>query len=456
MNKRKLKLCLLVYYTVPPALVCVSYVFDPGIISDPLLGASLVSGVIGYSWLMVQLLLSARLKWIERGIGQDRLLLFHRVMAPVSVALLVVHFLVKVLLYPASLQVFGGVIVFFGFLLVGFVSAALFSGPRKEGAQDGSKKGAKDRIFGGLQKLAYGKLKLQYQHIKALHNGTFLLTVIMFLHVIGSSTAEYSKVLRGYFIILFTAAAAAYMYHKLLRPWLFTPVYQVVAIDSPSPEITNIGLELVKGRGVVHSPGQFAFYRFLKGFPGKEEHPFTISAGAAPSKNNYLSFTAKALGDFTGALPQVPVGSRVKVDGPYGVFTSHVVSAHRPRVWIAGGIGITPFLSMARTLSYEGESREVQRPLLIWNVRLAEDFIYLNEFEPVAQVVQVLDSRDTSWKGRRGRITKELLEDVLSEETIKDALFFICGPPAMMQQVRTNLHQLGVDRHRMLWERFAL
>jgi len=84
-------------------------------------------------------------------------------------------------------------------------------------------------------------------------------------------------------------------------------------------------------------------------------------------------------------------------------------------VWIAGGIGITPFLSMARTLSDEGQSREVQRPLLIWNVRLAEDFIYLNEFEPVAQVVQVLDSRDTSWKGRRGRITKELLEDVLSE-----------------------------------------
>ena len=297
---------------------------------------------------------------------------------------------------------------------------------------------------------------MQYQHIKALHNGTFLLTVIMFLLVIGSSTAEYSKVLRGYFIILFTAAAAAYIYHKLLRPWLFTPVYQVVAIDSPSPEITNIGLELVKGRGVVHSPGQFAFYRFLKGFPGKEEHPFTISAGAAPSKNNYLSFTAKALGDFTGALPQVPVGSRVKVDGPYGVFTSQVVSAHRPRVWIAGGIGITPFLSMARTLSDEGQSREVQRPLLIWNVRLAEDFIYLNEFEPVAQVVQVLDSRDTSWKGRRGRITKELLEEVLSEETIKDALFYICGPPAMMQQVRTNLHQLGVDSHRMLWERFAL
>ena len=442
MNRKKIKGLLTVYYLAPLVVVALAYAVNPTIVSDPFLWAALIAGVLGYSWLMIQLVLSARLKWLERGIGQDRLLIFHRTMAPLSLILLIVHLAVKLWLYPASLQVASGLVVFIGFGLVGFVSVALFNGSSKM------------PLFAALQKLVYGKLRLQYHQVKNLHNGTFLLAIIMFLHVIGSSTAAYSTVLRLYFILLFAVSAGVYIDHKLLRPGMRSPIYRVVDVSRPSDQVTNIGFEHVKGRPVRHAPGQFAFYWFLKGVPGKEEHPFTISAGADESASGKkLSFTAKALGDFTEALPQVKKGDLLKVNGPYGIFSYRFLNERQPMVWIAGGIGITPFLSMARTLAVE---KNPARPLLLWNARRPEDFIYLEELKYSAEVVQLLDNQEAAWGGMRGRMTKEFLQGTLTEDHLRSAVFFICGPPAMMAEVRNNLTSLGVDNSRMLWERFAL
>ncbi|MFO7729145.1 MAG: ferredoxin reductase family protein [Spirochaetia bacterium] len=442
MNKKKVRVLLFFYYLGPLIIVAVAYGVDSSFVSDFLLGVALLSGVYGYSWLMVQLILSARLKVLERGIGQDRLLVFHRMMAPLSLLLLLVHVVIKLWLYPASLQVVGGIIAFVGFSLVGFFSAALLSGTHK------------NSVFAGMRKLIYQKWKMQYHHIKALHNSTFLLSILIFLHVLGSSTAAISVVLRVYFIVLAAAALTVYMYHKLFRPWLKDPVYRVVKVEQPSDQVTTIGFELEKGRAVRHNPGQFAFYRFLDGVPGKEEHPFTISAGTKGSdQKSYLSFSAKALGDFTEALPSVQVGARLKVNGPYGVFSYRSLPQDSPLVWIAGGIGITPFLSMARSLVQE---RNVPKPVLLWNARRPEDFIYSDELKRAAELVPVLDGQQEYWDGRRGRITEELLQEVLSGEAIRRAMFFICGPPAMMTSVRGSLKSLGVDSSRMIWERFSL
>ena len=122
-------------------------------------------------------------------------------------------------------------------------------------------------------------------------------------------------------------------------------------------------------------------------------------------------------------------------------------------VWIAGGIGITPFLSMARALTIENNS---VRPLLLWNVRRPEDFIYLDELKSSTEVVELLDNDDAPWEGRRGRMNTAFFQEVLNEDQLAKGMFFICGPPAMMKAVRESLSSLGVEDPRMLWERFAL
>jgi len=102
-----------------------------------------------------------------------------------------------------------------------------------------------------------------------------------------------------------------------------------------------------RGRHLRYRPGQFAFLRF--DLPGlKQAHPFTVSS--APQADGKLRFSIKASGEWTSALSRtLSVGTTAFVEGPYGHFTlpKHV----EPTVWIAGGIGITPFLAWAEALA---------------------------------------------------------------------------------------------------------
>lgn len=435
MNTRKRTVLLSLYFGLPSIVILTALLYDPSIAADPALLTAFVAGVLGYSWLMLQLLLSARLKWIEKGIGLDRLLVFHRTMAPVSLVLLLSHVLVKFLYYPLSLQKLSGTLAYIGFLLAGVAAMILMGSAGKSG------------IGKAIRSFVYQRLNRQYQDVKAVHNLTFLLAVIMFFHVISSSLAQYTPLLKIYFIALFLIGAASYGYHKFIRPARFDPVYRVEELDQPADHITSIRFSLEKGRAVQHLPGQFAFFRFLDKFPGPEEHPFTISDMETPG------ITVKALGDFTSALPNVKVGSLVKINGPYGVFSYRFLRREVPLVFIAGGIGITPFLSMCRGLQMDGDTR---RPLLLWNVSRQKDFVHLEELSARCRMEQIVEYPDGTWTGHKGRLDRAVLEELVPTDLLSSAVFFLCGPPPMMKSLRKSLADLGVTRSRLRWERFSL
>jgi len=435
MSRAKVFLLLILYFGLPIAATGIVLLSDPGLCPDPLLCAALCAGVSGYTWLMFQLLLSARIKLIERGIGNDRLLLFHRIMAPVSIVLLLVHAAVKNLYYPASVQKLSGSLAYIGFILIGIGSMILFGSESGRG------------LTRKIRHLFFETWKRQYQDVKRLHNFTFLLSVLIFFHVLFSSLARYYPGMRVYFIVVFLLGALSYLYHKGVRPLGRSSVYRVRSVDRPSENITTLEFEPEKGKGLNHQPGQFAFFRFPDRFPGPEEHPFTISHPEQPA------ITVKNLGDFTGRLGDVGQGTRVRIDGPYGVFSYKSIASGDPLVFIAGGIGITPFLSMIRGLRLEEDPR---RPLLLWGVREKSDLIYLKEIEGNAVVVPVLSGQDESWTGERGRFDTELLRKFVSEDKMKSACFFICGPPAMMNTVIRSLLFLGVPKKRIIRERFSL
>jgi len=436
MRKGKIVVLLVVYFALPLVAAAAVLVTDPGLCVDALLCVSYFIGVAGYTWLILQLVLSARIRFLERGIGLDRLLVFHRIMAPVSIVLLLIHVGVKFLYYPTSFQKLAGLVAYVGFIAAGGASMILF------GSSVGRNPAAR-----ALRSFFYGKLKRQYQDVKVLHNFTFLLSVILFVHIMLSSMARYYPGLRIYFIGIFIIGVAAYMYHKLVRPKSRSPIYRVGKVSRPAENVTTIEFELEKGRAINHNPGQFAFFRFLDQFPGPEEHPFTISAAENPA------VTAKALGDFTAKLPDVREGARARIDGPYGVFSYRSIPKDRPLVFIAGGIGITPFLSMLRGLQREHDGRS---PLLLWSVRRKAEFIYLNELKEAADVMPVLTNEDEDWEGVRGVFDQGMLAKLVPKEMLERASFFICGPPPMMAAVRNSLSRMGVPKQRMHWEQFNL
>jgi predicted ferric reductase len=228
-----------------------------------------------------------------------------------------------------------------------------------------------------------------------------------------------------------------------VRKKLFT----IKAITKVESNITEVSLA-PKDKGVFHLPGQFAFFSFVDSrvMPNDESHPFTISSW---ENNGEISFSGKGLGDFTSLLSNEVVGTTVGVHGPFGEFVYGYRSDKQ--VWVAGGVGVTPFVSFARhMLTVESLPYAVE---FFYSVRTKEDLAYHALFTSVAErhktfVYHPMPS-DTE-----GFITGEVLVNKVSDITERD--IFICGPPGMMNALMSSLTKLGVTEKQIHSELFSL
>jgi predicted ferric reductase len=196
-----------------------------------------------------------------------------------------------------------------------------------------------------------------------------------------------------------------------------------------------------EGEPMKHEAGQFAFFTFLPHAP-RQFHPFTIAS--APGAES-LRIVVKASGDFTDALvPAVEVGDEVRVEGPYGQLT-HRHCPSSDQVWVAGGIGITPFLSLARALPGLGKSVK-----LYWSVRTRDEGYFDEELKELAEKTDGLEYElwQTNEKGYLSvdRAGAEIFEG-------KDVL--ICGPSGLRDGLSTQLRSVGTRPRQIHSEEFA-
>jgi predicted ferric reductase len=182
-------------------------------------------------------------------------------------------------------------------------------------------------------------------------------------------------------------------------------------------------------------------------------HPFSFSS-SAEAADGRVEMTIRNLGDFTSAVRTVTAGQRVYLDGPYGAFTiGHPTDMH---VLIAGGIGITPMMSMIRTLADRGD----QRPLvLLYGSKNWESMTFREELEALKtrldlKVVYVLSDPPEGWSGESGRINAELFRRHLPPEYAEHE-YFICGPDVMMDAIETALGEMKVPLVRYHSERYS-
>ena len=160
------------------------------------------------------------------------------------------------------------------------------------------------------------------------------------------------------------------------------------------------------------------------------------------------------LGDFTARVSSAAVGQRVWLDGPYGAFT--LGAPADMHVLIAGGIGITPMMSMLRTLADRGDQRPV---LLCYGSKDWESVTFREELDALQarldlKLVHVLADPPPGWSGERGRIDAALLARHLPKPYAEHE-YFICGPNPMMDAVETALGQLGVPMSKYHAERYS-
>lgn len=384
-----------------------------------------VFGVLALSSLPIQLLLASRVKILESGVGLDRIMRWHSWNARLLTLFVLLHpaliFLPSVLRGASLVDVIrlfnlyhwlGVLAVVFIFFTIGIT---VFS----------------------------EKIKLNYEYWKVIHRVGYLIVILGFTHsyFVGSDILT-RRPLFYWWLGLAALSLVAVAYRYIYRPWKFRNCwYEVVKIVPETHNVRSIYLESLDQPALNHAPGQFAFVTFESKNLPREEHHFTISS---PPSHNPIRFTIKESGDFTSQLGKLQVGDRAKIEGPYGTLSN--VGMKGPFVFIAGGIGITPIMSMLRTMQGQGR---VDSTLLIYVAKTRQDLVFRKELEEL--------DHGSSWfrlKYVFGHITADVLQHEVQD--FLGAKFFVVGPPTMIEAVRKNLIELGVPKAQIFTERFAL
>lgn len=252
--------------------------------------------------------------------------------------------------------------------------------------------------------------------------------------------------LRGWIGLMLFLGILSFLYKRFLYGKIGPIHFYIVDSLARKVDITEIYLRPV-GESMKFIPGQFAFLSFQNDAIANEHHPFSIASGP---EDEFLRFCVKIVGDYTLSLRDLKKGDTVKVFGPYGRFSERLIFSKKDAVFIAGGIGVTPFLSLIRNKSEKGKERKTY---FFYCVKDENEAYYHNEIQSL-----LASSADVSYffhaSKEKGRITaKTILEEV---GNLKDKEIFLCGPPPMMNDLRNQFLSLGARNYNILFEDFNL
>lgn len=303
-------------------------------------------------------------------------------------------------------------------------------------------------LFVLLGVLTFIKL-LPYQAWLASHVWMGVPFILSSIHAFfAASDIERYEPIRSWMVLWMLLGTAAWIYRTFFYR-AYGPRYDYVVerVGDRGNGVYDLVLTPTTVR-MNYEPGKFAFIS-AKDHPEipSEHHPFSISS--SPVKRE-LGFSFRTVGGYTRMLRKIRKGERVEIYGPFGQFTLHRLGYHRQLIMVAGGIGVTPFLSM---LAFEATNNDYRSMWLFYSVRSDKDAVYHDTIE---QQVAAADSHIeyVKWVSEeRGAITaKGILEKA---GALDDYAVLLCGPPAMMKALKQQFLALGLPHHRIIFEDFA-
>jgi predicted ferric reductase len=410
-------------------------------------GSSLLSalsvgiGLLATSMLVCAVVLPSRVRSLTRTLGIDGVLGIHRFIGMAATLLVGLHIVLVVVAKPANLALFD-----------------VAHAPNRARAAVGA-----TVALGALIALTVLRKRLRHRYevwrwVHLTLAGTAL--VLSALHIWWLNHLIRDTAMRTVFIVLALGVLVVLGYR-----WLWMPVFgagRQYIVREVRPETSTVSTLVLQPRrhpsrrgcrGLEFAPGQFAWLR-LNPSLRSQEHPFTIASSA--HLGLWTEFTIRHSGDFTSELRLLRPGSPVWIDGPHGAFTLDLQRT-TGLVLIAGGVGITPMMSMLRTLAH----RRDQRPhRLLVVASTIDELLFRGEIRQLQQrldltVVEVLRRPPPSWTGPSGSIDASLLTELLPGQFRRNQLdYYLCGPPAMVNDVLTVLDGLEIPQPRIHTEQF--
>lgn len=368
------------------------------------------------------LFLSTRPKWAEPFFGGlDKMYITHRRTSTSAFLLLFVHLLtVPITTVNLRLGNYLAMIAFTGIVSIVLITLA----PR----------------IPFLNKLS-GET---YEGWKKLHRYIGIFFILGFIHALTINGLD-ALVAISWVQIFFIIGTVSYLYTEFFGRLFkkFLP-YTVETVGHPNGATTEVTLRARKSSIQRQRAGQFLFVRFPGDKDLNESHPFTISS--APSED-VLRLTIKASGDFTRTLfRNLRTGAEAIVEGAYGMFDYKTGSPKQ--IWIAGGIGLTPFLAFVRDM--DGNlSQDVD---FYYTVRHRDEALFLDEIQEAARKNPRLKVH-IRFSATDGSLNaKELFENAGGGVRAYD--IYMCGPLSMVQAFTRKFKELGVPGERIHFEEF--
>ena len=290
-----------------------------------------------------------------------------------------------------------------------------------------------------------GYIRLAYHQWKWTHKFIGLFFILGFIHMLQvDNISKDAPVPNLYWNIISYVGMAAYIFKELLAPFLLRPQAYLVAA---ARKLNGTTLEVTlkpKGQKPPHTAGQFLFVSFPGDKTLSEAHPFSISSSA---KEENFRLSIKASGDWTRHLHgNLQAGVEAKVDGCYGQL--NYKTSGKGQIWIAGGIGVTPFLSWMRDF---GEASEFDIEFY-YTVRGEADALFWDEFEAAAKK-RPWFRPSLNVSVRDGSLTIDKIT-TMTKGSLADKHVYMCGPVPMTDAFRRQFVKRGLPASHIHYEEF--
>jgi predicted ferric reductase len=394
---------------------------------------SRLCALTGTYFALVGIFLVARIPWVERGVGHDRLVTWHRKLGPWSLYLIGFH----VLFIVVSSAGQDGVML--AVEMWRMLNGMAWMWPAMAGFLL--------MILAGVTSYKKARAKMSYETWWIIHVYSYVAIAASFMHQV-----LYGQMFLGhplnqlYWTSLYILMATAIVVFRFGIPLVRSLRHNLVVdkVIDEGPGVTSVMMRGRKLRGLAAEGGQFFGWRFLTRGHFLMSHPYSLSA--APT-DKYLRITVKDLGDHSRSVALLKPGTRVFVEGPYGAFTAG--RATQPHiVLIAGGVGITPIRALMDEFKNGVQSDVLYRASSSADLVLKEELDYLEANSGgTIRIHYLVGSR------KDHPMDAKALEELVPR--IADSEIYICGPEPLVQTVKQAAEDLGVPKNTFHHEAFA-
>ena len=389
------------------------------------------AGFTGSYLMLVMIVLIARIPWLERSVGQDRLVRWHRTIGGWPILLIFIH-VVTITLGYAQLTSVGPLhelrlfLLNYRDMLAATVAFALI-------------------VLAGVSSWRVARSHLKYETWWTIHLYIYVALALAFAHQIVTGVVFLDHPLtRFVWIGLWAGAAGTVLVSRLVVPVARNLRYQIRVVDvlKEAPGVFSVTMAGKHINKLAVSGGQFFQWRFFEKGLVWHSHPYSLSALPQPP---FLRITVKGLGDQSNAVSRLKPGTRVYIEGPYGAFTRHARS-HNRLTLIGAGVGITPLRALLEDLPKDVEVAVVIR------ASRPEDLVHRDE---IAGLVKVRGGQFHELIGPRHEVSLDAkaLRSLVPRIGASDV--YICGPDGFTGEIVAAVRLLGVDVKNIHHEAFS-